>query len=75
MKLLKGLAIGGKSIVTVMHDLPLAFNFSDEIILIHGGGIAARATPTELCKMPIIHEVFNVFIGRDDASGKFYLYN
>ncbi len=60
MKTLKGLAKEGKGIVTVMHDLPLAFTFSDIIVLMDGGKLVAKDTPENLCKSEKIREVFGV---------------
>ena len=71
MKILRSLADGGKGIVTVMHDLPLAFDFSDELAVIHKGDIAAKATPGEICALPIAEELFGVRMERLE-NGKFY---
>lgn len=54
MRLLKQLSENGKGIVTVMHDLPLAFDFSDTLTVMSNGGIIAFGTPSELCNLPII---------------------
>ena len=62
MKLLKQLADNGKGIVTVMHDLPLAFDFSDTLTVMNNGGIIACGTPSELCNLPIIEDIFGVKI-------------
>ncbi|MGN1099378.1 MAG: ABC transporter ATP-binding protein [Christensenellales bacterium] len=60
MRLLKKLADAGKGIVTVTHDLSLAFNFSDEIAVIQKGAVVAHATPSEICRSSVIHEIFAV---------------
>lgn len=54
MRLLKQLSDNSKGIVTVMHDLPLAFDFSDTLTVMSNGGIIAFGTPSELCNLPII---------------------
>ena len=56
------LSDNGKGIVTVMHDLPLAFDFSDTLTLINDGGIIAYGTPSELCNLPMIEDIFGVKI-------------
>ena len=72
MRLLKQLSDNGKGIVTVMHDLPLAFDFSDTLTVMNNGGIIACGTPSELCNLPIIEDIFGVKI-KQMQDGK-YLY-
>ena len=74
MRLLRALADCGKGIITVMHDLPMAFDFSDAIAVIHHGNIAIKATPTHVCDLCVIKEIFNVEIERSE-NGKFYYQN
>ena len=62
MRLLKQLSDNGKGIVTVMHDLPLAFDFSDKLTVMNNEGIIACGTPSELCNLPIIEDIFGVKI-------------
>jgi len=62
MKLLRTLADSGKGIVIVMHDLPMAFEFSDEILVIDNGKTRVQSKPKEICGSSIIKEVFNVRI-------------
>lgn len=71
MKLLKGLANAGKGIIMVMHDLPLVFDFSDTIAVVQNGTIVAHATPSELCALPVIYEIFGVRM-ECIKSNKFY---
>ncbi len=72
MKLLRMLANQGKGIVAVMHDLPMAFDFSDEILLIENGKIKVQTTPDELSNGSFIQEIFKVQIKRIYDSGKYY---
>ena len=71
MRLLRRLADGGKGIVMVMHDLPLALDFSDSITIIKNGEVAAHASPTEIFSSPLIREMFGVAIEKTE-NGKFY---
>ena len=64
MNLLRKLADNGKGIVMVIHDLPMAFNFSDEILVIENGRSRVQTEPIELCGDSVIKEVFNVEIER-----------
>ena len=72
MRLLKQLSDSGKGIVTVMHDLPIAFDFSDKLTVMNNGKIIAYGTPSELCNLPIIEDIFGVKI-KQVQKGK-YLY-
>lgn len=72
MNMLRKLAKGGKGIVTVMHDLPLAFEFADEILVIQNGKLKAQQRPGELCNSSVIHEIFNVKMHRIGDTGKYY---
>lgn len=71
MRILRELANSGKGIVTVMHDIPLAFDFSDEITIIHNGNALRKGSPSEISASPFIKEIFNVEIERM-ANNKFY---
>lgn len=64
MRLLRSLADAGRGIVAVMHDLPLAFDFSDSIAVIRDGGIAAYGAPQTLADSPVIRETFGVEMSR-----------
>ena len=68
MRLLRRLADGGKGIVAVMHDLPLAFDFSDEIAVVADGGIALRATPEEVSVSPLLSSIFGVSLAKSEET-------
>lgn len=70
MRLLKQLSENGKGIVTVMHDLPLTFDFSDTLTVMNNGGIIACGTPSEFCNLPIIEDIFGVKI-KQMQDGKY----
>ena len=74
MKLLRGLANSGKGIVTVMHDIPLTFDFSDEITIIHNGNALRKGSPSEISASPFIKEIFNVEIERMANNNFYYCY-
>ena len=71
MHTLRSLADEGKGIVTVMHDLPLAFAFSDNIIIMDKGKILLCAPPDEAVDSPIINELFGITMMRD-SDGYYY---
>ena len=72
MELLRELSRGGKSIITVMHDLPLAFEFSDEIAVIEDGGMRVQSSPEEISESDVIREVFGIRLNRLPGTQKYY---
>ena len=73
MKTLRHLADDGKGIVAVMHDLPMAFSFSDKIILINDGIILCEGSPEDISGLDIISRIFGVSLGRSE-TGRTYSY-
>lgn len=57
--------------VVITHDLNLAAEFADEIVLLNDGRIAAKGTPTEVLTAENIRGVFgvNVLLDTNPASG------
>ncbi len=49
-----------KGILLVMHDLALAFNFSDRLAVINGGRLVALDTPYGVCSSGCVESVFGV---------------
>jgi iron complex transport system ATP-binding protein len=75
MKMLRKLAEAGKGIVTVMHDLPLAFTFSDQILLLHEGNVLRKAAPELVCRDDMIRQIFGVtLLPSEDAGAYSYQY-
>ena len=72
MELLRELSRSGKGIVTVMHDLPLAFEFSDEIAVIEDGGVRMQSSPEEISESDVICEVFGIRLDRLTGTQKYY---
>ncbi|MBQ8448598.1 MAG: ABC transporter ATP-binding protein [Clostridia bacterium] len=60
MAILRKLADNGKGVITVMHDLPMAFDFSDEIAILHGGKIICKGEPLAVATAPYIKSIFGV---------------
>ena len=73
MKILKSLADSGKGIVAVMHDLPMAFTFSDKIILINDGRIVDDERPEKIYERNVIDKVFGIALDRS-KDGRSYSY-
>jgi len=74
LKLLQNLANEGKGIICVMHDLPMAFDFSDKIAVMRDGKIEMSAAPDEMSASSIVKEIFGVEITRIDDGKYFYKY-
>lgn len=72
MKILRSLADRGKGIVAVMHDLPLAFGFSDRIAVIKDAKIAAFDTPRKICDSGIVQEVFGIDLQYSPAEKSYH---
>ena len=77
MKMLKKLSLSGKGIITVMHDLPMAFSFSDKIVIINDGEIVYQGAPENIYNSELIKAIFGISIKRIageysyDLRGKF----
>jgi iron complex transport system ATP-binding protein len=59
-RLLSSLARQGMLVVAVTHDLNLALQFADRVLLLDQGHIAADGTPQEVLSPTHIHQVFGV---------------
>ena len=75
MKTLRKLADSGKGILTVMHDLPMAFTFSDRILLLQDGQVVCCDKPGAICKQKILEEIFGVtIVPAEDGQSYHYQY-
>lgn len=73
MRTLRSLADKGKGILVVMHDLPMALTFSDRVLLLDRGHVAAWDTPEALWQRGLLDRLFGVEIQRSE-DGKSYRY-
>jgi len=71
MNTLRQLATNGKGIVTVMHDLPMAFTFSDRILLIREGHITADGAPARIAQNPAVEAAFGVSVQYDSLENTY----
>ena len=62
MQLLKELCREGRAVAIVMHDLALALEFADEILLLSEGRRVAGGTPAEVYRSGAIQDVFGIEI-------------
>lgn len=57
--LAKQLASGGSAVIAVIHDLNLAAQYADKIMMLNGGKMAAQGTPEQVLKPSVIKAVYN----------------
>lgn len=75
MKTLRLLTESGKGVVAVMHDLPLALTFSDNILVINDGSIEDSGAPEEIFRRETLNRLFSVALARTaDGNGYYYRY-
>ena len=75
MKTLRDLADSGKGIIAVMHDLPMAFTFSDRILFLHDGLVVCCDKPEIICRQGMIEDIFGVsVVPSAEDPGYHYLY-
>lgn len=72
MKNLRELVREGKGVAAVLHDLPLAFAFSDIIAVLNGGEITACGEPLKICESGIISGVFGTKLKYSHADKCYY---
>lgn len=59
----------GRAVVVVLHELALALEYADEILLMRAGERAAFAPPEELYRSGALEDVFEVRIRHADGGG------
>ena len=62
MQLLRELCREGRAVAVVMHNLALALEFADEILLLNEGRCIASGTPEEVYRSGAIQDVFGIQI-------------
>ena len=60
--------------MVVLHDLNLAYNFSDRIILIKDGKISKMGDPNDVFDDEILSEVYEVPVYFDKSIGRIKYY-
>lgn len=72
MQTLRALADSGKSIAIVMHDLPIAFTFSNRIVLLSSGQVVRNDRPEQLCTDPAVRQIFGVSLERSKEENAYH---
>lgn len=73
LSLARTLADGGKTVMSVMHNLEAAVRYADRIILLDDGRVSFFGKTEELLKTRLIEETFNV--ERATANGMVFFYS
>lgn len=73
MELLAGLSGEGRAVVLVLHDLALALEYADEILLMRDGELIQSGTPEEIYRSGRLDEVFAIRVER--TSGGKYVFS
>lgn len=73
MDLLRALRGEGRAVVVVLHDLALALEYADDILLMQGGALIRCGTPDEIYASGALEAVFDVRVER--TSGGKYVFS
>lgn len=75
MAQLRALAASGKTVLLVLHDLPLALEHAQNIALLHNHQITTQGNPEEIYASPKIREAFGVSVDKiQTPAGEKYFY-
>lgn len=72
MELVRSLNQAGKTIIMVLHDLNLALEYSDTVILMNQGRIQTEGTPQEVIASGLLDEVFQIKTHIFEENGKLF---
>ncbi|MEP9382736.1 ABC transporter ATP-binding protein [Nocardioides sp. KR10-350] len=60
LELARRLARGGRTVVTVLHELQLAFRYADHLVVMSGGRVVASGDPRGIVTADLIEEVYDL---------------
>lgn len=72
LELLRKLAGQGKTLLLVLHDLAQALQYSDRVVVLSQGRLAAFDTPAQLFETKLLDQIFGVTLCRA-PEGTYYL--
>ena len=72
MELVRTLNQAGKTIIMVLHDLNLALEYSDTIILMNQGRIQTEGTPQQVIATGLLDEVFQIKTHIFEENGRLF---
>lgn len=70
LRLARGLAHGGRTVLAVVHDLDLALRYADELAVMDGGRIACSGAPAAVLATGALQDLFDVRIHPFEAEGE-----
>lgn len=74
MAVLRSVATSGRIVIVVLHDLTLAANWADHLVLLHEGGIAGTGKPEEVLTTDRLRRIYRVNARLDrGAEGEIFL--
>ena len=68
--LCRALCREGKTVITVLHDLPLALSVCDRIVLLNGGRCTAPDTPAAFFESGTLDRAFGIRLHREEINGE-----
>lgn len=75
MDLAKALTAKGKTVVLVLHDLTLALEYADGLVVMKDGRVVSSGTAEDVFRSGCFREVFGVDLSRTEVDGKWkYFY-
>lgn len=74
MKQARKMADSGKTVVMVLHDLPLAMQTADYLAVMHKGNLVQFGTPEEVFEQNKLNEIFDITICRFQTEKGFKYY-
>lgn len=73
MELCRRLADQGKAVVMVLHDLPSALKYADEIVVMSQGKIVSSGNPQDVFESGILNQVFEINLQKiETPNGTIY---
>ncbi|WP_264210678.1 ABC transporter ATP-binding protein [Leisingera thetidis] len=71
LRLMRSLAREGRSCITVLHDIPQAARYADEIVVMKAGRVVAHGAPQQVLTVELIEQVYGlpVEIHPDPVTG------
>src|SRR5699024_2959765 len=63
----------GVTTLVVLHDLNLAAQYCDDLIMLDSGHVAATGTPEEVLEPDLIHEVYGIHADRHQIADRLHL--
>jgi len=68
MELLRAEAARGTAVAVTLHDLTLASRFCDDLVILHGGRVAAHGPPSDALGAEVLQSVFSINVRRIETA-------